>query len=172
MQGVMDHSKRKLEHIELTTKSQSTQIDNRFNYEPLFGDFSKKDLSTNFLGKKLAHPLWVSSMTGGTGKARHINQNLAKLVGDFSLGMGLGSLRVLLDSQEDLDDFDLRSLVKDQLLMGNIGIIQLQDLLKNSKIDNLYALVDKLKLDGIFIHINPMQEFMQPEGDFFHVPAI
>lgn len=83
---------RKLDHIELAMSAQTPRadVDSRFFYEPLFGTHptDETDLSLSFLGKKLKAPLWVSSMTGGVGPARHINQNLARVCAQFGLGLG------------------------------------------------------------------------------------
>lgn len=166
---------RKKDHIELALKSETPDIDNRFYYEPLFsahpaegswGEFS-------FLGKKMQNPLWVSSMTGGTAMARTINQNLARACGAFGLGMGLGSCRGLLFSDEHLSDFDVRHLLGDDVpLYTNLGIAQLEQLIKNNQLYLIDNLIDKLKADGLIIHVNPMQEWMQPEGDRYEKPAI
>ncbi len=163
-------SERKKDHIELALKSQIQDIDNRFYYEPLltphpnathWGDFS-------FLGKNFKNPLWVSSMTGGTAMARTINHNLARACGDFGMGMGLGSCRSLLYSDEMLPDFDVRSLMGDnQPLYANLGIGQLEELIKSDKVFLINDLVEKLRADGLIIHVNPMQEWLQPEGDRF-----
>lgn len=165
----MNHVDRKLEHLELTTKAQinSALQDDRFFYEPLFGSFQKVDLSQSFLNKKLDYPLWISSMTGGTEKAFSINENLSTIAGKYKLGMGLGSMRPLLQNLNRLKDFDFRAkLGASQPLLGNIGIIQLDELIKEKALDKILTLVDLLKLDGIFIHLNPLQELNQPEGDF------
>ena len=166
---------RKKDHIELALKSETPDIDNRFYYEPLFaahptegswGEFS-------FLGKKMQNPLWISSMTGGTAMARTINQNLARACGAFGLGMGLGSCRGLLFSDEYLSDFDVRHLMGDDApLYANLGIAQLEQLIKNNQLYLIDNLIDKLKADGLIIHVNPMQEWMQPEGDRYEKPAI
>ena len=91
---------RKESHIELASKAQTTavEVDARFNYEPLFFSHptSSENWETKFLNHHLDYPLWISSMTGGTDKARIINQNLSKLCGKYKLGMGLGSCRPLL----------------------------------------------------------------------------
>jgi isopentenyl-diphosphate delta-isomerase len=126
-----------------------------------------------FLGKQLRAPLWVSSMTGGTGYARIINQNLAKAAAEFGFGMGLGSCRGLLTSDEYLSDFDVRHLIGDDLpLYANLGVAQLEQLIDNNKTGLIVNLIDKLKADGLIIHVNPFQEWLQPEGDKFLYPPI
>lgn len=111
------------------------------------------------------HPIWVSSMTGGTEKASRINENLARACKEFGLGMGLGSCRPLLESDERLKDFAVRKYIGDQALYANIGIAQIEDLYRANKINLLSELVKKLEANGLIIHVNPLQEWMQPEGD-------
>jgi isopentenyl-diphosphate Delta-isomerase len=166
---------RKKDHIELALKSETPDIDKRFYYEPLFAAHPKENSwgIFDFLGKKMNTPLWVSSMTGGTAMARTINYNLARACGEFGMGMGLGSCRALLFSDEHLSDFDVRHLIGDaQPLFANLGIAQLEQLIKNNQLYLVDNLIDKLKADGLIIHVNPMQEWMQPEGDVYEKPAL
>jgi isopentenyl-diphosphate delta-isomerase len=162
---------RKQDHIELALASQTLrgEVDHRFYYEPLFSAHPspKTDLSLTFLDKKLNAPLWVSSMTGGVGPARHINQNLARLCREFGLGMGLGSCRVLLDNDTYLNDFNLRPLIGNDLpLFANLGIAQVEQILGDEKqCHKLNELLTKLDADGLIVHINPLQEWFQSEGD-------
>ena len=91
---------RKKDHIDLAFKSQveSGALDRRFNYEPALAAHPEPGSipPLRFLGKTLHTPIWVSSMTGGTGHARTINRNLARACAEFGMGMGLGSCRQLL----------------------------------------------------------------------------
>lgn len=160
---------RKQDHIELAFRSQvdSLHIDSRFSYEPLLSAHPQDTLpSFDFLGKKLSTPIWVSSMTGGTEKAFTINSNLARACNRFGMGMGLGSCRSLLNSSDRIKDFDFRKIIGDDLpFYANIGIAQLETLLREKTLHKVDQLVDKLNADGIIIHINPLQEWLQPEGD-------
>jgi len=173
---VTEKRDRKLEHIELTNKSQTLQdsLDERFHYEPLLSSHPQEDecLPKEFLGKKMNFPLWISSMTGGTGKAAHINQNLSKVAGEFQIGMGLGSCRMLLESDEFFEDFNLRDRIGDAPFYANLGIAQVQELLDSGRIKEIDELASKLRVDGLMIHINPLQEWFQPEGDFIKVSAL
>jgi isopentenyl-diphosphate delta-isomerase len=167
---------RKLEHIELTDKSQTlhSTIDERFHYEPLLSAHPSADekLEKSFLGHSMKYPIWISSMTGGTGKAAHINQNLSKAAGEFGLGMGLGSCRMLLESDEYFEDFNLRSNIGEHPFYGNLGVAQVQECLDSGSIKQIENLVERLNLDGLIIHINPLQEWFQPEGDFIKVSPL
>jgi isopentenyl-diphosphate delta-isomerase len=162
-------AERKQDHIQLAFQSQVdvNQIDKRFSYEPLLSAFPPNEhFPFSFLGKQIQAPIWVSSMTGGTEKAYKINHNLAKACAHFKMGMGLGSCRSLLESNERLHDFDFRKIIGDDLpFYANIGIAQLEILINENKLFLIDNLVDKLSADGIIIHINPLQEWLQPEGD-------
>lgn len=170
-------SSRKKDHIELAFESKvdKSVLDHRFYYEPLQAGhpFDTADTSFSFLGKTFRAPMWVSSMTGGTELAKTINHNLARAAREFGFGMGLGSCRGLLTSDEYLSDFNVRHILGDDLpLYANLGIAQLEQLIKASNINLIENLVDKLQADGLIIHINPLQEWLQPEGDRFEHPPI
>lgn len=161
-------SSRKKDHIEMALKSQMNSIDSRFNYEPVLSAHpGQQDFKPfAFLDKEIRNPLWVSSMTGGTKEAKTINQNLAKACRDFGFGMGLGSCRLLLRENTYLPDFDVRSIIGDDLpLYGNLGIAQVEQLIASNETGLINDMVDRLKADGLIIHINPLQEWLQPEGD-------
>ena len=149
-------------------------LDNRFFYEPAISGHptADKDISTQMLGKIFKTPIWVSSMTGGTEKAKTINKNLARACGEYGMGMGLGSCRVLLDSDDRLADFDMRSLMGDQALYANLGVAQVEELLHSNKLHLVSELINKLQADGLIIHINPLQEWLQPEGDIYHTSPV
>jgi isopentenyl-diphosphate delta-isomerase len=162
---------RKQDHIELAFKSQvpKRSLDERFYYEPVLAAHPSEGLpEQTFLGKSFRTPLWVSSMTGGTAYANTINHNLARVARDFGFGMGLGSCRSLLTSDEYLPDFNVRAILGDaQPLYANLGIAQLEQLLENGQLDLIHRMLGNLSADGLIIHINPMQEWLQPEGDRF-----
>lgn len=160
---------RKKDHIALAFESQLgiNQLDNRFYYEPLLsahpGDI---DFKLNIGRKEVQSPFWVSSMTGGTEKAGSINKNLARACAKYGMGMGLGSCRILLDSPEYFEDFNLRPILGKALpLFANIGIAQLENALEEPYLSDWLNLLDKLDVDGLIVHVNPLQEWMQPEGD-------
>ena len=170
-------SERKKDHIQLAFQSQVDQaeLDNRFFYEPLLSGHPLPGSwqAFTFLGKTLKVPLWVSSMTGGTALARTINFNLARACGEFGMGMGLGSCRQLLYSNEYLPDFDVRNLMGNDLpLYANLGIAQLEQLIDAGEIYRIHELITKLRADGLIIHVNPFQEWLQPEGDRFLRPPL
>jgi isopentenyl-diphosphate Delta-isomerase len=166
---------RKRDHIEMAFRSQVQhgEVDGRFYYEPLLSAHPQPGslLPFSFLGKTLRAPLWVSSMTGGTDWAHTINHNLARACAEFGMGMGLGSCRSLLFSDDTLEDFAVRHLIGDDLpLYANLGIAQLEQLIDNQQLWRVTDLLDKLQADGLIIHVNPLQEWLQPEGDRFQRP--
>lgn len=169
-------SSRKEDHIDLAFKSavDANVADARFYYEPILaphpnGEF---DMSLEVAGKTMRNPLWVSSMTGGTEKANTINHNLSKVCGEFGLGMGLGSCRQLLYENKRLHEFDVRPHMPDQPLMINLGVAQVEELIKLQDLGRISDLISKLDADGLIIHVNPLQEWLQPEGDRFQTSAL
>ena len=161
---------RKKDHIELAFRSRVAQGDPRFDYEPLLAAHPAPGSLpvTNLLGKQFRTPLWVSSMTGGTALARTINHNLARACREFGMGMGLGSCRPLLYDDEFFEDFNIRPLTGDAVpLFANLGVAQLEKLLRDNEVYRIDAMVEKLQADGLIVHVNPLQEALQPEGDVF-----
>jgi isopentenyl-diphosphate delta-isomerase len=160
---------RKSDHIRIALESQVTldEHDGRFHYEPLLNAHPGNELPvTSFLGKQLRAPVWISSMTGGTEGAYEINKNLARACNEFGMGMGLGSCRTLLKDDTHIRDFDLRDVVGDSLpFYANLGIVQVEQLVQEKKASLIHKMIMKLRADGLIIHVNPLQEWFQPEGD-------
>jgi isopentenyl-diphosphate Delta-isomerase len=125
-------------------------------------DFDEVDTSTEFLGRRLAAPLLVSCMTGGTPQARDINRRLARVAQSFGFAMGLGSGRALIEAPDRLPSFEVRSEAPGILLFANLGAVQLN---KGYDIDECRRLVELLQADALVLHCNPLQEALQPEGD-------
>jgi isopentenyl-diphosphate delta-isomerase len=167
---------RKKDHIDIAPDFFGTgdPPDRRFNYEPVLNSQAGDvEAEFSFLGKKMRFPLWISSMTGGTKAAMAINRNLARACNEFGIGMGLGSCRVILNDDSSLADFDLRSIIgQDYPFYANLGIAQVEEVLTSGKADRINRLVGKLRADGLIAHINPIQEFCQPEGDLITRPAL
>lgn len=162
---------RKQSHLDLAFQSQNNQTDNRFYYEPMLSGHPgiNADWKIAFANKSLHFPIWISSMTGGTLRARTINSLLAKTAKKYGFGMGLGSCRIILESDKHLDDFNLRPILGDSIpFFANIGIAQLEQMLANNQLYLLKKLKNKLDVDGVIIHVNPLQEFMQTEGNTIH----
>lgn len=120
------------------------------------------DLRTSFLGKELAGPLLIAGMTGGSERAGVINERLAVIAQELGLGMGLGSQRAMLEARTLTDTFAVRRHAPDILLIGNIGAVQLN---YGVSIDDVRWLVDAVEADALAVHLNVLQELVQPEGD-------
>jgi isopentenyl-diphosphate Delta-isomerase len=167
---------RKKDHIDLAFQSQTTKdkLDNRFHYEPMLSGHPQDGLKPfQFLEKTFRTPMWVSSMTGGTELASKINRNLAMVCKEFGFGMGLGSCRIILDDLVHFADFDMRDVIGDDLpLFANLGIGQVEQMLENKQVEKIRELVARLRADGLIVHVNPLQEWFQPEGDVIRHPPI
>ena len=167
-------SSRKLDHIQLAFESQLSDADHRFYYEPMlsahpeFSAIPKVDIA----GTTMQVPLWISSMTGGAEKAGKINLLLAEVCKAYGLGMGLGSCRPVLENSEYSKDFEIRKFIGDQPLFANLGIAQIEELIANNQLQALVDMVHRLEANGLIIHVNPLQEWMQPEGDRFALSPI
>jgi isopentenyl-diphosphate Delta-isomerase len=125
-------------------------------------DRSDIDISTNFLGKQLNAPILISSMTGGTERAGIINRRLAEVAQEYKLGMGVGSQRVALERPQVADTFAIRKYAPDVLLFANLGAVQLN---YQCGVDECLRIIEILEADALILHINPLQEFIQPRGD-------
>lgn len=119
-------------------------------------------LSTAFLGKQLAAPLLISSMTGGTDLAGIINHRLAEVAQHYKIAMGVGSQRVAVEHPQVASTFAVRSHAPDILLFANLGAVQLN---YDYGLDECRRVVDILAADALILHLNPLQECIQPRGD-------
>jgi isopentenyl-diphosphate delta-isomerase len=125
-------------------------------------DLDQVDTSVELFGRRLAAPLLISCMTGGTEEARRLNHALAEVAQHAGLAMGLGSGRVLLEHPEVGGTFDVRPLAPDVLLLANLGAVQLN---RGVTVDDCRRLMAAVGADALVLHLNPLQEALQPEGD-------
>jgi isopentenyl-diphosphate Delta-isomerase len=125
-------------------------------------DYANLDIKTKFLGKSLGAPILISSMTGGTAQAQQINQRLATVAQTYSLAMGVGSQRVAIEQAQTAPTFQVRSIAPDILLFANLGAVQLN---YGYGAEQCQKAVDLLQADALILHINPLQECIQPQGD-------
>ena len=125
-------------------------------------DKSEIELHTNFLGKNLGAPLLISSMTGGTETAKLINYRLAEAAQHYQLAMGVGSQRIAVEKPELAHTFNVRAVAPDILLLANLGAVQLN---YSYGIEQCLRVVDNLEADALILHLNPLQECIQPNGD-------
>lgn len=125
-------------------------------------DYADINLSTVFLGKPLAAPLLISSMTGGTELARLINYRLAAAAQHYGIAMGVGSQRVAIENPQVGSTFTVRSVAPDILLFANLGAVQLN---YEYGLEECLRAVDLLEADALVLHLNPLQECVQTRGD-------
>ncbi|MBW4669134.1 MAG: type 2 isopentenyl-diphosphate Delta-isomerase [Cyanomargarita calcarea GSE-NOS-MK-12-04C] len=125
-------------------------------------DRSDIDISTSLLGKHLKAPLLISSMTGGTEQARIINQRLAQVAQHYKIAMGVGSQRVAVEKPQLAETFAIRKYAPDVLLFANLGAVQLNC---DYGLDECQQIIDILEADALILHLNPLQECIQPRGD-------
>ncbi|MCJ8138924.1 type 2 isopentenyl-diphosphate Delta-isomerase [Falsirhodobacter halotolerans] len=121
------------------------------------------DLSTRFLNRPVALPIFVSSMTGGPARAADINRNLAIACQATGVALAVGSQRVALeDGAAGGLDADLRRLAPDIPILANLGAAQMN---LGYGVDHARRAVEGIGADALIIHLNPLQEALQPEGD-------
>lgn len=125
-------------------------------------DFEEIDTSIEFLGKRLSAPILISSMTGGTPEGKRINRNLAKAAQKVGVAMAVGSQRVAIENSRLILSFQVRDVAPDVLLFANLGAVQLN---YGFGIKECCQAVKMIEADGLILHLNPLQEAIQPEGN-------
>jgi isopentenyl-diphosphate Delta-isomerase len=166
----MSTVQRKAEHIRICLESDvqfKTQGSGFDRYQFIHSclpelDYQDIDLTTNLLGKQLGAPILISSMTGGTPQAKQINYRLAEAAQEYQLAMGVGSQRVAIEKPEVADTFQVRKVAPDILLLANLGAVQLN---YRYGIEECLRAVELLEADALILHLNPLQECIQPHGD-------
>lgn len=125
-------------------------------------DMGKINLSTRFLSHTFSSPLFISAMTGGHPGTKDVNARLARAAEKFGIGMGVGSQRAALENPKLADTF---AIVRDEaphaFLVANLGAVQLRD----HGIEWAERAVEMIEADALAIHLNFLQEAIQPEGD-------
>ncbi len=164
-----DHPRRKADHIRIS-------LEEDVSFETLTSGFERYrfvhcalpeislaavDTAVVFLGKRLQAPLLISSMTGGTPQGREINRRLARAAQESGIGMGLGSLRAALEDPTLAETYRVRDVAPDILLLANLGAVQLN---YGYTVDHCRRAVEMVEADGLILHLNPLQEALQPEG--------
>lgn len=127
-------------------------------------DHGKIDLGTDFLGRRLKAPLLISSMTGGPARAEAINARLAEAAQHLGIALAVGSQRAALDAEGATPGLDmaLRLRAPDTPILANIGAPQLT---RGFGVDEARRVLDMIAADALIVHLNPLQEACQPEGD-------
>ncbi len=126
-------------------------------------EIDRKDIETTacVLGKKLEMPLIINAMTGGYPGAARINRALAKVAQEHGIGFGLGSMRAMVEDESVLRTYAVRDLAPDVLLVGNIGLPQLTSF----EFAPIMDAMEKVGVDAVAVHLNPLHESTQPEGE-------
>ncbi|MCY4079865.1 MAG: type 2 isopentenyl-diphosphate Delta-isomerase [Caldilineaceae bacterium] len=125
-------------------------------------DLSSVDPTVLLFGKRLVAPILVSSMTGGTSQAGLFNRRLAEAVQAKGLAMGVGSQRAALENSDAQASFSVRTYAPDALVFANLGAVQLN---YGYTVDQCRRAVEMVEADALILHLNPLQEVLQPEGD-------
>ncbi len=162
-------AQRKADHIRVNLEEDvgsglSTGLEHfRFEHNALPElDLHAVDTRLSFLGRQLRAPLLISSMTGGTAEAGRINRNLAEAAQETGVGMGLGSQRAAIEDPALAETFNIRDFAPDVLLFANLGAVQLNYGYGPAEAQRA---ADMVRADALVLHLNPLQEALQPEGD-------
>jgi len=162
-------SSRKADHIKINLEQDvrsglTTGFEKyRFIHEALPDlNLDELDLSQTLFGKRVAVPILISSMTGGTPEAERINLTLAEAAQEIGAAMGLGSQRAAIEHPELAHTFQVRRVAPDILLFANMGAVQLN---YHYGVEQCRRAVDMIAADALILHLNPLQEALQPEGD-------
>lgn len=120
------------------------------------------DLSQELFGRTVRAPILISSMTGGTAEAGEINRRLAEAAQFHGIAMGLGSQRAAIEHPELADSFRVRKFAPDILLLANLGAVQLNYRYGAAECQRAVELAEA---DALILHLNALQEALQPEGE-------
>ncbi|HAC16633.1 MAG TPA: type 2 isopentenyl-diphosphate Delta-isomerase [Bacteroidetes bacterium] len=161
---------RKRDHINLTING-----DAEYNHTTGFEQFRLKhcalpelnlsdiDTSVEVFGRTFSIPLFISSMTGGSSEMGQVNRIIAEVCEEYKLPMGVGSQRIMLEDASSIPSFSVvREVAPSAFIAANIGGVQIRNVISDSK---LRLLCDSIQADAIIVHLNVLQELMQPEGD-------
>jgi isopentenyl-diphosphate Delta-isomerase len=166
----MSIQKRKKEHVDLTLnrdvfyrkETGFEKYDFVHNALPEV-DIDDVELSAVLLEREFSFPLFISSMTGGYSDAGAVNAEIASFCERRNLPFGVGSQRAMLEDPDELESFSIvRKKAPNAFIAANIGGAQLIGGLNQKSVDSL---INSIAADAIIVHLNPLQELMQPEGD-------
>lgn len=165
--------RRKGDHVEIVANEDLSQNyvywdDIKLVHNPLPEvDLEEVDTSATIFGRNLKAPLIISAMTGGYGKAEEINRILASVAEDFGIGMGVGSQRAALENPEVARTYSVIKEFEIPLRIGNLGVPQLikQGLTAPLEIEEGKAAMEMVDAHMLAVHLNYLQEIVQPEGD-------
>ncbi len=164
-------SQRKKEHIELCLtdsvafKEKTNGFDKYdfIHYAPTEVEIEKINLKEKFFGKEVNYPFMISCMTGGTSEAENINAKLAIAASELNIPIGVGSQRQALENSDHLSSYKIiRKNAANVPVLGNLGAAQIVQLKSSDKIKYLIEIIEA---DSFVIHINPLQELIQKNGE-------
>ncbi len=169
MSKVTRTSARKADHIRVNLEEDvSSALSSgferlQFQHDAL-PELDLADVTTDcsFLGRTLRSPILISSMTGGTEKAATINERLATAAQDQGIALGVGSQRAAIEDPSLAPSFQVRQFAPDILLLANLGAVQLN---YGYTADHCQRAVDMIEADALILHLNALQEALQPAGD-------
>ena len=169
MSKVAPIEERKADHIKINLeKDVKSGLDSgleryRFIHEALPElDLARIDTTLSLFGKTMKAPILISSMTGGTRHAGDLNRRLAEAAQECGIAMGVGSQRAALEHPEQVASFKVRAAAPDILLFANIGAVQLN---YGYGLDECRRAVEMIEADALYLHLNAIQEAVQPGGD-------
>ncbi len=163
-------SERKKDHIDICLNSDVTYKKSNgfekydFIHNPLTEvKIEEIDFSNDFLGKRISFPFLISSMTGGAKETTTLNEKLSIVANELNIPIGVGSQRIMLhDNSQDSSFKVVRKNAPKVPILSNIGAAQILQL---NDITELKRIIDPIEADGIVVHLNPLQELLQLEGD-------
>jgi len=121
------------------------------------------DPQVRFLGKTLSMPLMITGMTGGFRDAEEVNRKLARVGQAERIALGVGSQRQVMENPDQVRSFTVvREEARDVPIIGNIGAAQVR---RDQDAERIQRMVELLQADALAVHLNPLQEALQPEGD-------
>ena len=169
MKKVTKTSSRKADHIRINLEEEvssklTTGLERYYFIHEALPEINLTDITISqpLFGKTLGSPIIISSMTGGTEEARKINLNLAGAAEKCGIAMGVGSQRAAIENPSLAPSFQIRSVAPTAILFANIGAIQLN---YGFTVDDCNRAVDMIEADALILHLNSIQEAVQPEGD-------
>lgn len=166
----MSIKQRKKDHVELTTSGEvdyqsPTGFEQYCFVHNALPEVDASDISTEttLLGRTFSFPLFISSMTGGYTDAGAVNALIAEFCEEYNLPFGVGSQRIMLEDPEAVSSFSVvRKKAPGAFIAANIGGAQLTGGLSREKLE---LLIHSIEADAVIVHLNSLQELMQPEGD-------
>ncbi|HEY6176272.1 MAG TPA: type 2 isopentenyl-diphosphate Delta-isomerase, partial [Kofleriaceae bacterium] len=161
-------AKRKADHLEVAASgraefAKSTLLEHVHLVHQALPELAldEIDLSTVLVGKRLAAPLVITGMTGGTAEAAAVNRDLARAAQQAGVALGLGSQRAMAEHPELAATYEIRDVAPDVVLFGNVGGVQAIAM----GAARVVELAKQIGADAIAVHLNPGQELIQERGD-------